>query len=87
MKRFARLDAGVVTEIVATDKDISRMFHPRLSWVDVTNLTVAIGDLDQGGTFAKPPAQTEPTMPTVAQLQAEIVRLTDRLAVLEKHCG
>jgi hypothetical protein len=85
MKRFARVDAGVVTEIVATEQDIAKLFHPGLTWVDVTNITAAVGDLDQNGTFVKPPVQTEPAMPTVAQLQAEIARLTERLAVLEKH--
>lgn len=32
-KKYARIDGGVVAEIIQTDGDIKLMFHPSLVWV------------------------------------------------------
>jgi hypothetical protein len=87
MKRFARIESGAVVEIVETDKAIATLFHPGLSWMDVTGQSVAIGDVQKGASFAGPPKQTHPAMPTVAELQAEIAHLAARLDALTKHAG
>ncbi|QUN38588.1 hypothetical protein KEH56_10100 [Burkholderia cenocepacia] len=39
MKTYARIDSGVVQEILQTDGDIKKMFHPALVWVDITTET------------------------------------------------
>jgi hypothetical protein len=87
MQRFARIDSGAIVEIVETDKAIATLFHSGLSWVDVTGQPVAIGDVRKGSSFASPPRQAHPAMPTVAELQAEIARLAARLDALTKLAG
>ena len=36
--KYARIDGGVVVEFFETDGDISKMLHPDLKWVDITNI-------------------------------------------------
>ena len=36
--KYARIDGGGVVEFFETDGDISKMFHPDLKWVDITNI-------------------------------------------------
>jgi hypothetical protein len=37
MKRYARIQDGVVVEFFSTELDIATLFHPDLVWVDVTS--------------------------------------------------
>ncbi len=55
MKKYARIDNGVVAELLETDGNIEEMFHPDIMWVDVTNIAgVAEGYLYKDGLFSPP---------------------------------
>lgn len=73
MQTYARLENGVVMEIIATDQDIKTMFSPGLVWVEITNITPlpAEGWTYDGTAFAPPPG------PSLDQVKAaKIVELT-----------
>jgi hypothetical protein len=70
--------------LVTTSSNIAAMFHPGLTWIDVTGQTVAVGDVEQNGKFVAPPKRAQPAIPTLAQLQAEIARLDARLSALSR---
>lgn len=53
-KTYARVESGLVVELIETDGDISKMFHPDLTWVECENQNVAIGWNCAGGSFAAP---------------------------------
>ena len=36
MKTYARIENGIVAELLKTEGDITRMFNPALVWVDVS---------------------------------------------------
>jgi hypothetical protein len=38
MRIYARIERNTVVELLATDNDLASMFHPDLTWVDVTNV-------------------------------------------------
>lgn len=38
MNTYARIHNGLVAEIFATSKPISGLFHPSITWVDITNV-------------------------------------------------
>jgi hypothetical protein len=38
MRSYARIDDGVVVELVSTAEDITTLFHPDVVWVDITDL-------------------------------------------------
>lgn len=38
MKKYARIESGVVMEQIETGGDISAMFPPGLVWIDVTGI-------------------------------------------------
>ncbi|WP_459177416.1 hypothetical protein [Ewingella americana] len=38
MKKYARINNGMVAELFETDTDIKKLFHPSLIWVDITDL-------------------------------------------------
>jgi hypothetical protein len=79
MKTYARINDGIVAELLATDGDISQMFHPAIVWVDAGS-TVAVGDLYSGGAFSKPtiPAPTEAQLEAMAG--AAVTSMLDALA-------
>lgn len=74
MKTYARIQGGMVAEILSTDGDISQMFHPDLLWVDVTAMSPrpeqnwSAIETSAQWVFAAPPA---PPAPTPAQLASE----------------
>jgi len=37
MTRYARIDEGLVVEIIETDLDITTLYHPALIWVPCDN--------------------------------------------------
>ncbi|WP_454751703.1 hypothetical protein [Cupriavidus necator] len=37
MRTYARICDGKVVELFSTDGDIATMFHPSLTWVDITD--------------------------------------------------
>jgi len=84
MRSYARIDAGAVAELLATDQDITRLFHPSLHWVDVTGLGVEVGWVMAGSGYSPPPPPPAPppAQPTLAQLQAQLTELAARVAKL-----
>jgi hypothetical protein len=84
MKRYARIQDGVVAELLATNGDIVAMFNPALIWIDVSSeLEVAEGYSFDGTHFTPPlvpPAVA--SVPTIAELQARIAALAAELAAL-----
>ena len=72
MPTYARIQDGVVAELLTTRANIQQMFHPALHWVDVTALSPqpALGWVYAGGTFAPAPPPPPPPAPTPAQAAA-----------------
>lgn len=64
MARFARIDAGRVTNIIEADAE----FAASISAIDATGAN--IGDLWDGETFTTPPAQPRPIPTEVTMRQA-----------------
>jgi hypothetical protein len=60
MMRYARLEESKVREILETDGDIKKMFHPELIWVPCSS-EVREGWVWNGATF------TAPTLPSPTQ--------------------
>jgi hypothetical protein len=85
MKTYARIEGNVVRELVTTGTDIATLFHPSLSWADVTGNDVQVGWVAAaGGGFAAPPApQPVPMPPRLADLVAEIADLQAKLALMQ----
>ncbi|WP_175192006.1 tail fiber assembly protein [Achromobacter deleyi] len=70
MRTYALIIDGAVAELLSTEGDIKKMFHPDLLWVDITDVepTPAVGWLHMDGTFHLP--QKPP--PSEAEVLAEI---------------
>lgn len=84
MANFARIEAGIVVELLATDSDLSLTFHPALDWREV-GANIEIGwCLTQTG-FEPPPLSIVMPLvqPTLSELEAELTRLTARFAALK----
>jgi hypothetical protein len=86
MKLYARIQDGVVAELLRTDGDISTMFHPTISWVDVSSeVEISDGWSFDGRNFTPPPAAPPVAkVSTIAELQAQIATISARLAALSK---
>lgn len=84
MVNFARVEAGVVAELLATDADLSTHFHPALDWREVS-ASVEIGwCLTEAGFQPPPPSIVVPQVqPTLAELEAELTTLVARFAALK----
>jgi len=88
MRTYARIQSGAVAELLATNQDITHLFHPDLHWVDVTGQPVEVGWVQEKSGFAAPPApaaQSQPQPPSLAQLQAQLNELTARVSKLAPH--
>ena len=87
MKIYARVQGGVVAERFSTDADISELFSPRLTWVDITNFPDVKECWTYDGSNFSPPApayKEQLTPPTIASLQAQLNALTAQIAALVK---
>jgi len=84
MKIYARIQNGLVAELLTTDKDIRTMFHPALIWIDVTSQPdIRYGWQFDGGNFSPPVVlPSAPPLPTISDLQAQITALSAQLAAL-----
>jgi len=60
MRAYARIDGGVVAELLSTDGNMAEMFHPDLIWVDITDADPKPqqGWLFDGNGFFPPPGPT-----------------------------
>lgn len=84
MKKYARIQGGLVAELLMTEGDIAAMFNPAIAWIDVTSgPAIAEGWRFDGTNFAPPPAPPPaPSAPTIAELQAQIAAIAAELAAL-----
>jgi hypothetical protein len=84
MKIYARIDNGMVAELLSTDGNIATMFNSAIVWIDVTSQQgIAEGWSFDGASFSPPPAPPPaPGAPTIADMQAQIATLAAQLAAL-----
>jgi hypothetical protein len=84
MRTYARIQDGLVAELLKTDGDITSMFNSALVWVDVTSQSqVTEGWHFDGTNFAPPPVQSSVApAPTLAELQAQFAILSAQLSAL-----
>jgi hypothetical protein len=84
MKIYARIDNGLVAELLSTNGNIAAMFNPAIVWIDVTSQQgIAEGWSFDGTNFSPPPALPPVPAPlTIADMQAQIATLAAQLAAL-----
>ena len=87
MKTYARIEAGTVVELLTTQDDITKLFHPALRWVAVDTPAVAVGWVEgPNGLAAPPPPPPQPAPPppppTLDELHARINELAAKVAAL-----
>jgi hypothetical protein len=84
MKKYARINNGLVAELLTTDGDIAAMFNPAIVWIDVTSQQAIAESWSYDGTnFAPPPPPPPtPTVPTIADMQAQLTILAAQLSAL-----
>lgn len=85
MKTYARIQDGTVAELLRTDMPIAALFHPGLTWVDVSDQPgVAEGWSFNGTRFEKPIIPATPAgLPTMAQVLADLASLNAEIAALK----
>lgn len=67
MSNYARIDDGLVAELLSTDGDITEMFHPGLVWIEVpVGVDVAAGWSFADGEFSAPPPPSAEQLATIA---------------------
>ncbi len=86
MKTYARVQDGLVAELLKTDGDITSMFSPSLVWVDVSSQPNIAEGWNFDGTNFTPPSPPPPQspVPTIADLQAQIAAISAQLATLSR---
>jgi len=84
MKTYARIQDGVVAELLKTDGDITKMFVPSLIWIDVSSNTgIREGWRYDGKSFTAPATiPAPPAVPTLADLQSQLSVLSARVTAL-----
>jgi hypothetical protein len=84
MRTYARIQNGIVAEVLKTDGDITRMFNPALVWVDVSSRADVIeGWHFDGSNFTAPTTNhTSAQAPSIAELQAQLAALSAQIAAL-----
>jgi len=90
MNRYARLQNGIVEELLTTDFNPEHLFNPSLQWVPVTTADINVGwsasaDPITGITNFVPPEPVVPSLPnllSLAQLQAEVTKLNSEISAL-----
>lgn len=83
MKTYARVQDGVVVELLSTDLDITDRFNPGLIWIDVSDVSgIAPGWQQSTNGLSPPPAPSPPPRPSLAELQAQLTTISAQLAAL-----
>jgi hypothetical protein len=84
-KTYARIQSGVVAEILHTDAAISTLFHSGIVWVDITGETKIVeGWRFDGARFAPAVAPAVAVgMPTMPQILAELALLKAEIAAIK----
>lgn len=70
MKTYARINEGVVVELLETDGDITKMFHPDLIWIEVTG-SASVGDHFFEGRFLSKAPQIKDRTLLATEIKAE----------------
>lgn len=88
MKKFARIYDGRVVEFVSSSTDVFSMFHPALTWIDITSLdhNIAEGWSYYGGKFL-PPVRPSPVEPSLSldEVQVRLETLMSQLNYLKER--
>lgn len=87
MKKYVRIQNGIVAELLTTEGNISEMFAPGIMWVDASSVqNVAEGWLLEGGQFVQQaaPETSNNNLPTLTELRQQLAFLEGRIAELEK---
>jgi hypothetical protein len=89
MKTYARMQAGAVAELLRTEADPAKLFHPAMRWVEATDPAVAVGWVEVPWGLAAPPLPPAPPepMPTLAALHAQVAALAAQVAALSQARG
>ena len=84
MKMYARIQDGLIAELLQTDSDITSLFNPALTWVDVSSLSdIAEGWHFDGTNFTRPsPLPPAAPGPTITELQTQLAALSAQIAAL-----
>lgn len=83
MTRYARIESGVVAELLDTAADIATLFPPSLVWVPATD-DVEQGWLFDGFTFSAPqPIPFRPQDSALGELKARRDRLLDVISGMQ----
>ena len=84
MKTYARIQDGLVAELLQTDDDITSLFNPALAWVEVSSQSDIAEGWHFDGTNFTPPSPPPPAAPgpTIAELQTQLAALSAQLAAL-----
>ena len=79
MKKYARIENGEVLEIIFTDGDIKKMFHPSILIVEAPE-EVVFGWLYQDGKFSPPPepSREKEIQEKITGLKISLSELDDR---------
>lgn len=87
MKTYARLQDHRVMEIVTSNADIATLYHPTLTWMDVSAVpAIAVGWRYDGSTWSAPePTPVSSASPSIAQLQSQVAYLASQLAELSNR--
>ncbi len=89
MKTYARIENGVIAELLTTASDPAKIFHPLLTWRECITPGAEAGWLATATGFIAPPTPTaQPLQPiTLPQLQADLAVLTAKFKVFIAKTG
>lgn len=84
MNTYARIQNGVVAEIISTAADPATLFNPALIWEAVSQPDITVGWTYSNGSFAAPvpPATPTLTLPSLSQLQTELTTIQAQIAAM-----
>ena len=85
---LARIDAGIVAELLHAETDPAQLFHPTLQFADVTDqLNVGLNWRYDGSDFTPPPPSlpTVPSAPAMSDLKAQMDLLNKQFALLAEN--
>jgi hypothetical protein len=84
MKTYARIQDGLIAELLQTNGDITSMFNRALVWVDISSQpNVGEGWHFDGTKFTPPsPSPAIALVPTLPELRARLEALSAELAKL-----
>ena len=87
MKTYARVDAGVVAELLRTEANPAKLFHPSLRWMEVTDPAIEIGWTEVSSGFVPPPPAepAQASAPTLMELHMRLTELAAQVAALAPH--